>query len=68
MECAARQHSLRRRLNQEEGAAIRYTPIQPKMRSILALMCSNRRSSQISYGSQAVPPRAQLESFHPQNA
>ena len=45
MECAARQHSLRCRLNQEKGAAIRYTPIQPKMRSILALMCSNRRSS-----------------------
>jgi len=68
MECAAPRHSLRRRLNQVQRAVIRYIPIQSKTHSIFALLCSNGRSSQVSYGSQAVPPRAQLESFHPQNA
>ena len=45
MECAAPQHSLHYRLSQEEGAAIRQTPIQPKMDRILTLLCSNSRSS-----------------------
>ena len=67
MECGACQNPLRCCLSRRKALQSARFPFSPKCVAFYPY-CVLIVGVLNPYGSQAVPPRAQLESFHPQNA